>query len=333
MKLRFALATAPFAILLCLEAPSAKCQDSGDQGLMIRGDRAEISITVREASGSIITVPVSVTIYYGGMPVDRSSTSHGRAFYIPPKMGDYTVVVEGSGYKTAQKDVSVAVSDKIEVDVVLQRELASNESVGVPGRPILAPDAQKALSKGMQALRDGKLEEAEKELSKAANLAPSNPDVLYIQGMLYMKQTHWDKAETVLQKADQVEPNQPKYLSALGMAYCNEGKYEPAIASLEKSVQLQPEATWETSYALGKAYYYRKMYDQALKMAEQAHTTSHGASPQAELLLAQCLSAVGRYEDAAQVLREFLKSNGQVPEAVTAQRWLDNLTTAGKIRP
>jgi len=333
MKFRIALATAPFSVLLCLGAPAARGQDSGDQGMMVRGDRAEISITVKDASGAIIAAPAAVTIYSGGMPVNRSSTSHGRAFFIPPRMGDYTVVVEATGYKTAEKDVTVTVSDKIELDINLQRELAANETMGVPGRPILAPDAQKALSKGAQALKEGKLEEAEKELAKAANLAPSNPDVLYIQGMLFMRQTHWDKAEVVLQKADQIEPNQPRYLSALGMAYCNQGKYGPAIASLEKSIQAEPNATWETDWALGKAYYYQQKYDQALKMAEQAHSTSHATSPQAELLLAQCLTAVGRYEDSAKVLREFLKSSGQVPEAVTAQRWLDNLAAAGKIRP
>ena len=54
-------------------------------------------------------------------------------------------------------------------------------------------------------MREGKLDEAEKALDKAAKLAPSNPDVLYIQGMLYLRQSNWDKAETVLQKADQVD--------------------------------------------------------------------------------------------------------------------------------
>jgi Flp pilus assembly protein TadD len=333
MKVRIALATVPFSALLCLGSPEARCQDSGDQGMMVRGDRAELSITVKDTSGAIIAAPAAVTLYSGGMPINRSTASHGRAFFIAPKAGEYTVVVEATGFKNGQKDVSVTVSDQIEVDVVLQRETGANETTGVPGRPILAPDAQKALSKGTRALRDGKLDEAEKELTKAAKLAPSNPDVLYIRGMLYMKQTHWDQAESVLQKADQIEPNQARYLSALGMTYCNQEKYDPAIASLEKSVQLDPNGAWETDWALAKAYYYTQKYEQALKMAEQAHTVSHGTSPQTELLLAQCLTAAGRYEDSAQVLREFLKSSGQAPEAVTAQRWLGNLVAAGKIQP
>jgi len=299
---------------------------------MIRGDRAELSITIRDASGALITTPSSVKLYKNGVPSDQAPSSHGRAFFICRGFGEFTIMVDAAGYKSAQKDLSVTVAGRMEVDLYLQRELASNESTTAPGKPILAPDAQKALSKGAQALRDGKLDQAEKELTKAANLAPGNPDVLYIQGMLYLKQSNWAKAEATLQKADQLEPNQARVLSALGMAFCNQKKYEQAIPILEKSVQLEPKAPWETDLALAKAYYFHQQYGPALKTAEQAHTTSHGSSPQVELLLAQCLTAVGRYEDSAQVLREFLKSNGESPEAVTAKKWLDNLAADGKIR-
>jgi tetratricopeptide (TPR) repeat protein len=333
MRLRLDLAVFPLAVLLCVCPSPLRCQDSGDQGTMIRGDRAELSITVRDASGSLITAPSSVKLYKNGSPSDQSSTSHGRAFFIPRGLGEFTIIVDAAGYKSGQKDVSVTIAGRIEVDVYLQRELAANESASAPGRPILAPEAQKALTKGTEALRDGKLDQAEKELTKAANLAPGNPDVLYIQGMLYLKQSSWQKAEAVLQKADQIEPNQARMLSALGMALCNQKKYEQAIPVLEKSILLEPNASWETDWALAEAYYFHEQYGQALKLVEQAHTTSHGSSPQVELLLAQCLTAVGRYEDSAQVLREFLRSNGQSPQAVTARRWLDHLAADGKIRP
>src|SRR6516164_3930871 len=61
---------------LCLGAPSGRCQDSGDQGMMIRGDRAEISVTVRDSSGAILTAPALVKLYENGVPTDQMSTSH-----------------------------------------------------------------------------------------------------------------------------------------------------------------------------------------------------------------------------------------------------------------
>jgi len=321
------------AVVLWFGAPFALCQDSGDQGTMIRGDRAEISVTVRDTSGAIIAVPASVKLYQNGFATDQASTSHGRAFFILRQPGDFTIEVEATGYKSAQKDFTMMVAGKAEVDINLQRELAANETAVAPNKPILAPKAQEAFSKGAQALREGKLNEAEKQLHKAVELAPGNPDVLYVQGMLYLRQQRWDAAQPVLEKSNQIQPNQAKVLSALGLALCNGKKYEQAIPVLEKSVQLEPAAPWETDWALGKSYYAQGQYEQALKAAEQAHTASHGSSPQAELLLAQCLTAAGRFEDSARVLREFLKGNTQGPEAVTARRWLDSLAADGKIRP
>ena len=102
------------------------------------------------------------------------------------------------------------------------------------------------------------------------------------------------------------------------MALTDQGKYEAAIAPLEKSLQLEAAGGGETHWALGKAYYYRQQYDQALKSSQLALTESNGKAPQIELLVAQSLTAVGRYDDAAETLREFLKSHSDRPEAATA---------------
>ena len=59
---------------------------------------------------------------------------------------------------------------------------------------------------------------------------------------------------------------------------------------------------------------------------------SHGSAPDIELLLAQRLTAVGRYEDAAQTLRTFLKNHAKDAGAEKAKRWLDRLAADGKIK-
>jgi len=95
-----------------------------------------------------------------------------------------------------------------------------------------------------------------------------------------------------------MDPNSARIFSALGMALTDQGKYEEAIIPLEKSLQLEASGGWETHWALGKAYYYRRQYDQALKTSQLALTESNGKAPQIELLVAQSLTAVGRYDDA-----------------------------------
>jgi len=309
----------------------ALCQDSGSEGTLLRGDKAEISVTVRDSSGEAISVPASVKIFKEGMPTDQKEASHGRAFFILRSLGDYTVAVNATGYKPAQKDVSVPVGVRAEVDIYLEKESSPGDNTGIPGRPLLAPKAKEALDKGLQALTANKAKEAEEYIDQAAKLAPGHPDVLYVQGVLYLSLHNWAQAQGVLEKASQLEPSNARVLAALGMALTDQGKYDQAIAPLEKSLQLEAGG-WETHWALAKAYYHREQYDLALKTSQLALTESNGKAPQIELLVAQSLTAVGRYDDAAQTLRAFLKNHGDRPEAGTARRWLEGLANNGKIR-
>src|SRR5213082_3542609 len=294
----------------------ARCQDSGDEGTTLRGNRAEIAVTVRDSSGEPIAFPASVKLLRGGgMPAGQSATSKGRAFFILQTLGDYTLVVEAPGYKAAQKDVSLPVAVRAEIDVYLTRQTASENGSEIPGKPLLAPKAKDAFDKGLQALSEDKLDDAEKFAGEAIRLAPGHPDVLYLQGVVYLRRRNWPQAQTVLEKATQLDPSHAQAFGALGMALSDQGKYGAAIAPLEK------------------AYYHQQQYDAALKASQEALTDSNGKAPEIELLVAQSLTAVGRYEDSAQVLRDFLKKHGDDPQAATARRWLQRLSADGKIRP
>jgi Flp pilus assembly protein TadD len=306
-------------------------QDSSSEGPMMRGDRPEIVVTVRDSSGRPISTAASVRITREGMPVDQGATSHGRVFFILRDLGSYTVIVEAAGYKTAQKDVNLTVAMKSEVDVSLQRESSSCESASGPSKPVLAPKAREALMKGLRAITANKLDEADEDIAEAMKLAPGHPDVLFGQGVLFLSHHDWPQAQSSLEKCTQIDSGNARAFSALGMALANQGKYEAAIPSLEKSLQLEPGG-WETRSTLADAYYRHEQYEEALKASQQALTDSAGKGPQIELLVAQSLTAVGRYEDSAQALREFLKNHGDRPEAAKARRWLDNLARDGKIR-
>ena len=314
---------------LCLLTASTVCQDSAEQGMNARGSRAQIAVTVRDKSGQVISTPTVIKLFNNGTLDDQQSTTQGRALFIPRGLGDFTIAVEVAGYKAAQKEISIGVAMQYQEDVYLEPDGTSGEA---PAGAVLAPKAKDALGKGTGALKAGKLEDAQKFIGEALRLAPGNSNVLYFQAMLYMRQSNWQDAQTTLEKASQMDPNQPRILAALGMDLVNQKKFAEAIPLLEKSIQLQPVSGWETKWALARAYYFHEQYEPALKMADQAHMEAHGTSGQTELLLAQCLGAMGRYEDAARVLREFLKNNTAGPEATTARTWLERLAANGKIR-
>lgn len=326
---RFAL---PLIACLMFGLPAC-CQDSGNEATEFHGRGSEITVTVHDAAGQPITTPAVVKIYREGTILSRQGeTSRGSAILVVNSLGQYTLVVQAAGYESAQKDLSIDVTGRMQVDVYLRPITAAGVTVGVPGRPLLAPKAKEALEKGLQSLSADKLKDAAKYISEAARLAPGHPDVLYVEGILSLKQRNWSQAQSALEKATQIDPNYARAFAALGMALCDEGKCAAAIPPLEKSLQLDATSTWETRWALAKAYYQRARYDEALKMSQDALAASNGKAPEIALLVAQSLTALGRYEDAAQTLREFLKVHADHPEAATARRWLQGLAANGKIR-
>jgi Tfp pilus assembly protein PilF len=311
----------------------AYAQDSLREEDEFHGMGTEINVTVHDSTGQPISSVAMVTAFRDGtIPSAQAQTTRGRAALVVTNLGEFTVIVSAPGYADQQKDVSVRVAGRTQVDVYLRQASPGGSTVGVPGRPLLAPKAKEAVDKGLQALSAEKMADAGKYLSEASRLAPGHPDVLYAEGVLRLKQRDWTHAQTALEKATQIDPGHARAFAALGMALCDQGKYDEAINPLERSLQLDAVGTWETRWALAKAYYQAARYDEALKMSQQALAESSGKQPEIALLEAQCLTAVGRYEDAAQVLREFLNDHADSPEAAKARRWLERLTASGRIR-
>lgn len=307
-----------------------RAQDTGTAATEFYGKGATISVVVHSPSGERISSPSVVKLFRGTIPAGQTQSSGGRAEFVVNEVGEFTVVVQAAGLATAQKDFSVNASGRAEVDIYLQ--LQSATSTGVPGRALLAPKAKKAVDDGLRALGADNLEDAQKHASEAMRLAPSHPDVLYLQGVVSMKQRDWPTAQQILEKATQVDPLHANAFAALGMALCDQGKYEAAIVPLEKALEINPAPrSWDTRWALAKAYYQQGRYDQALQMSQTALSSSHGKAPEIELLVAQSLTAVGRYDDAARALREFLRDHPDRSEAATARRWLAGLAANGKI--
>jgi tetratricopeptide (TPR) repeat protein len=310
----------------------AIAQDSSAETNMFRGNRPEISVTVRDSGGAEIATPATVRVYRSGVPTGEGTTRKGRVFFMLPSTGDYSVQVSATGYESSQKDVAIPVALKAEVEFTLKRRAESNETTGVPAGPVLAPKAKEAFEKGLQALAAGKTKDAQKYSSEAMNLAPGHPDVLYLQGVVDLNLRNFADAQDVLEKATQIDPTHARAQAALGMALSDQGKYEEAVPSLEKSLELNAgDPNWETQYALAQAYYKLEKYPEAAKTSQAALAKSNGKAPEIELLVAQSLVATGKYDEAAAALRDYLKNHSDRPDAAKAKRWLDRLVADGKV--
>jgi thioredoxin-like negative regulator of GroEL len=332
-KLGGVLVVLALGVMAALATPGrAFAQDSSAETNLFRGDRPEISVTVRDSGGAEIASPATVRIYRSGVPADQGTTRKGRVFFMLASTGDYTVQVSATGYESSQKEIAIPVALKTEVEFNLKRTAEANETTGVPAGPVLAPKAKEAFEKGLQALGAGKIKDAEKYSGEAMNLAPGHPDVLYLQGVVDLNLRNFADAQDVLEKATQIDPTHARAQAALGMALSDQAKYEEAIPALEKSLELNAgDPNWETQYALAQAYYKLEKYAEAAKVSQAALTKSNGRSPEIELLLAQWLVATGKYDEAARALRDYVTNHGDRPDAAKAKRWLDRLVADGKV--
>jgi cytochrome c-type biogenesis protein CcmH/NrfG len=308
---------------------SVFCQDRPTDQAGIRGNRAEVAITIKDGFRQIVGPLVTVKLYYLGTPVSQMTTTRGRVVFILNGLGDYTIVADAVGYRSAQKEISIRVAVEAEEEIILQRD-SSTEALGAAARPVLAPKAKEAFDKALQALSENKLEQAEKHLEEAAKLAPGHPDVLYLQGVILLRRGKPELAQSALEKATQVDPQNARAFTALGMAFINESKYDQAMAPLKQSLQLDP-SNWEAHWTLARALYRQEQYDACLSEAQQALSQSHGTEPAIELLIAQAQAAVGKFEDSAETLRTFLRTHPKDKGVETARRWLDRLIADGKI--
>ena len=330
--LRLAKQVFCYALLWCAVAgvsPAVAQERPSDIG-GIRGNRAELSITIKEGSSQLIGPMVTVKLYSLGSLVTQMTTSKGRVVFILNRLGDFTITADATGYRTAQKEISVPVAVEAEEELVLQRDSAP-EALGSAGRPVLAPKAKEFLDKAFEALNESKLDQAEKNISEAAKLAPNHPDVLYLQGVILLRRGQAEQAQAVLEKTTQIDPQNSRAFTALGMAFMNENKYDSATAPLQQSIQLDP-SNGEAHWMLARVLYRQEKYDTCLREAQQALSQSHGSQPEIELLIAQSQTAVGKFEDSAETLRTFLRTHPGDKGAAIARRWLDRLIADGKVR-
>jgi tetratricopeptide (TPR) repeat protein len=175
-------------------------------------------------------------------------------------------------------------------------------------------------------------------LVRAHKLAPQNTDIIFLLARVSMTQNYFEDAIPLLESGLQIAPKRADLRAALGESYFMSGKTEKAIGEFKALIDLQPSVG---SYAfLGLSYRHlgrfdeaRKYFNQGLKLdphnasclfnmgyiderqgnhasAEAFFSQTLKSNPdfsEALLELANLRAADKRYEDAAGLLRHYVK--------------------------
>jgi tetratricopeptide (TPR) repeat protein len=230
-------------------------------------------------------------------------------------MGEFDVEASAAGYLSAQETLMVTGFSEGRLEIVLHRDPAAldlNENVDA-----LPANARKEANHAIYDLKSGKLPEAQKRLDRIYKRAPSNPQLNYLFGYLYLQEHDLGQAETYLTRSANLDSRRAPTLTLLGRVQLLQNHYDDAQKALEQAVDAD-SSFWMAHTLLADAYLHGKQYEKAQRQAQIAldeskndrrNSKGKNDSAVAQLVLGQAMIAQGHRPEGIQVLKSFLQAN------------------------
>jgi tetratricopeptide (TPR) repeat protein len=288
---------------------------------------SNIYVSVREASGLPIsqTALVKLNCPLLNVNLSRPAQDDGPVahFYSVP-FGDCRVEVTAAGYKVAKESIEVLQSVTHHNQYVFVY-LHPEGEVGSAARPPMVPvKAVKEIDKGMAAMQKKKDAEALTHLTRAAQYAPSNPDVAYLMGMILLDQHDLSAAAKHFQTAVSYAPANERALLGLGYTQVETGQWSAAVPTLEKVVQLNGNSA-RAQLLLANAYAQLQNYSKAQEHAQRAEELAPENVAPARALTGEVLAAEGNKDGAKLIFEGVLRDYPNAPSATVAKDALAQL--------
>jgi tetratricopeptide (TPR) repeat protein len=292
-----------------------------------------IIVSVREFGGASLqgNAIVKLSSDFSGVHLTAPAQDGGNATFPPVRTGDYQIEVSCAGYKTKTEPATIMPSySSYSVYVYMLPESAADNLGAPPSATTMSPKLQSEIDKGVAKMRRQQYDEARQHFEKAVKMAPGNPDVQYMWGMLEYYQQHYDVAKTRLETAITINPSHERALVTLGEIQLREKKSAQAVQTLEKAF-LVNGADWRTHYLLAFAYADEQNLAKAESHAQRAADLGGKEhSPQARVLLGRILSSENKLSDARNAFNVVIRDFPADPAAKDAKSALVALDKAAE---
>jgi tetratricopeptide (TPR) repeat protein len=148
---------------------------------------------------------------------------------------------------------------------------------------------------------DWDLAGAEKELHRAKELIPNNPQVYHFYGHYLELAGRFDEASAETRRGVVLDPTNLIVSSELGWSYYVSHQFDKAIAQFRKTLEMDQNFIY-SAYGLAQAYEQKGMYREALAELERAQKVENWSWLMAEIA---CVKAVtGEREEVARIMEE-----------------------------
>jgi tetratricopeptide (TPR) repeat protein len=267
-------------------SPATNIANGEDQGSSVN-----IYVSVREPNGLPLSQSADVKLSCPLAGVSLAGPTKNAAvaefFHIPA--GDCSVTVTAAGFKPSRERTTIAEGYAAHNQYVYVYLRPESEPASAASRPV-SLNVMKEIDKSLEAINNNRLDEARKHLTKAAGMAPQNPDVLYLLGMVDYRENKLDAAQQNFASAIARYPAHERALVALGEAQIKSGQYPAAEQTLQKALAVN-RSGWRAHLLLANAYAAQNEYAKAESEAQNATGLAGENAPVAQAFLAQIQAA------------------------------------------
>lgn len=288
--------------------------------------KAGLSILVRASNGANVDTLAVVTLFdASGQTLTSKTTADSLASFVPLRNGSYIIDVDAPGFAKSRMDAKVTTEDGEQLLIItLRPDTGSAVAYAVASNVELPPKPQKEFTKGLDAYRGGKLDEAIKHLEAAQHMVPKEAEIPAMLGMVYEKKGEMPTARKYWEQSIQLDP---KHLSAL-LPYADSLLRQKDLVRARKYLEMAVEAgptSWRAHALLAAVLMQQKSYAEAVSHAERAIDLGKAEANSARLTLGQSLAYQNQNKQAITALEAYVAGNPSPTMAQAAQNMITRL--------
>ncbi len=305
---------------LYLAAQGTQTQIAGGTGISQVSGTAGMIVNLRLPNEEPLPVTATVRLTVPSAKYDASTPtaqkSHAEFKNLP--LGNYGLEVTAPGYATVQLGGEFAEPGKTVSMTVYLRTVLREAAPSGTWVPALPARINKDFGKAVDAIRAGKLTEADKYVRSIMHSAPGHPEVNYMAGVYYYLLSKPAIAQYLFLQATYLNPDSDSAARALAGLLYRQKNYAWAARAFESALATRPNS-WDLEWALASTAFQMQDYQQTRVHAGRALALGGILAPQVELLAAFADAKLHNWAQAREGAKLFLQHAPKSALAPTAE--------------